>query len=201
MNRNARTIACCLAIALLSGCALTTEQVSLGYSPIARPAAVAGADNVTVSVNVTDQRSDKTRVSSKKNGFGMEMAAITTSEDVAATVRKAIETELRGRGFKLGVDAAQVRIGADVTRFYNDHKMGFFAGDAVADLNLSVMVSSKSGKPLYSKHVVAQGKEENTMLATGNNAKIALERALENGMKMLFEDPAFVAALLAGPGS
>ena len=194
-------IACCVAVASLSGCALTTEQIELNYTQQVGVAKVAGAENVSVNVQVTDQRLDKSKVSSKKNGFGMEMAPITAAEDVAVTVRKAIENELQARGFQLGSDAALVKVAADVTRFYNDHKMGFFAGDAVADLNLSVTVKSQNGALLFSKQIIAQGMEKNTQLATGNNARLALDRALENGMKMLFEDPAFVAALLAASGS
>jgi uncharacterized lipoprotein len=34
-------------------------------------------------------------------------------------------------------------------------------------------------------------------LATGENARLALERALENGMKILFEDQAFIKVLLS----
>lgn len=191
----------CVAMASLSGCALTTEQIELNYTQQAGVAKVAGAENVSVNVQVADQRLDKSKVSSKKNGFGMEMAPITAAEDVAVTVRKAIEKELQARGFQLGSDAALVKVAADITRFYNDHKMGVFAGDAVADLNLSVTVKSKNGALLYSKQIVAQGKEANTQLATGNNAKLALDRALENGMKMLFEDPTFLSALLATSGS
>ncbi|MDA8129204.1 MAG: YajG family lipoprotein [Betaproteobacteria bacterium] len=195
----ARTLAfaCCMAAASLSGCALTTEQIEINYVPQTGVSKIAGADKVPVDVTVVDQRLDKSKVSSKKNGFGAEMAPITATEDVAVTVRKAIEQELRARGFRLDSDAALVKVAADVTRFYNDHKMGFFAGDAVADLNLSVTVKSKDGALLYAKQIVAQGKEANTQLATGNNARIALERALQNGMKMLFDDKAFLSALLA----
>ena len=201
MQARALAFAGCVAVASLSGCALTTEQIELNYTQQAGVAKVAGAENVSVNVQVADQRLDKSKVSSKKNGFGMEMAPITAAEDVAVTVRKAIEKELQARGFQLGSDAALVKVAADITRFYNDHKMGFFAGDAVADLNLSVTVKSKSGALLYAKQIIAQGKEANTQLATGNNAKLALDRALENGMKMLFEDPAFLSALLAASGS
>ena len=201
MQAKALVLACSVAVASLSGCALTTEQIELNYTQQAGVAKIAGAENVSVNVQVTDQRLDKSRVSSKKNGYGMEMAPITAAEDVAVTVRKAIEKELQARGFQLGSDMALVRVAADVTRFYNDHKMGFFAGDAVADLNLSVIVKSKSGQLLFSKQIIAQGKEANTQLASGNNARIALERALENGMKVLFEDPGFLSSLLAASGS
>jgi uncharacterized lipoprotein len=201
MNGRILALASCVAIASLSGCALTTEQIEIHYTQQPGVSTVAGAENVSVNVQVNDQRLDKSKVSSKKNGFGAEMAPITAAEDVAVTVRKAIEKELQARGFKLGSNAALVNITADVTRFYNDHKMGFFAGDAVADLNMSVTVSSSSGQQRYSRQIIAQGKEANTQLATGNNARIALERALQAGMKMLFDDPAFIAALLAAPKS
>ncbi len=201
MNGKTLALACCVAMAGLSGCALTTEQVEIGYTQQAGVSKIAGAENVAVNVQVTDQRLDRSKVSSKKNGYGMEMAPITAAEDVAVTVRRAIEKELQARGFQPGSDAARVDIAADITRFYNDHKMGFFAGDAVADLNLSVSVKSRNGALLYSKQIVAQGMEKNTQLASGNNARIALERALENGMKTLFDDRAFVSALLVSTDS
>jgi uncharacterized lipoprotein len=158
---------------------------------------ISGANNVSINVQVTDQRQDKSKVSSKKNGFGMEMAPILASEDVAITVSRAIDQELRARGFQLGSDAALVQIVADLTRFYNDHKTGFFAGDAVADLNMSVTVKSKKGDLLYTRQVIAQGIEPNTQLMSGENARLALNRVLENSMKSLFEDQAFLSALVA----
>lgn len=193
-----------LAGALLSGCALTTDRIEIQYKQQQGVAQIPGASNVPVSVQVNDQRQDKSKVSSKKNGFGMEMAPILAAEDVPVTIRRAIELELRSRGFQIGADASLIQIAADLTRFYNDHKLGFFAGDAVADLNLSVIVRSKQNDVLYSRQIVAQGIEPNTQLMTGENAKRALDRALENGIKYLFEDPAFLAALQVkkpAPGS
>ena len=180
-------------VVLVSGCALTTERIDLVYTPQIAPQTVQGADEVTVAVQVIDDRQDKTKVSSKKNGYGMEMAPIIANEDVSITIRKAVETELRNRGFKLEDAAALVRVVADITRFYNDHKTGFFSGDAVADLNMSV--KSSDGAVLYDRQIVAQGIEANTQLATGNNARIALDKALQDGMAKLFGDNEFIAAL------
>lgn len=191
------SVASCITLLTLSGCALTTDHIQLSYSQQQDISPVSGANSVTVSVQVNDQRQDKSKVSSKKNGFGMEMAPILANEDVAITVRRAIEQELRSRGFQLSAEAALVQIEADLTRFYNDHKIGFFAGDAIADLNMSVIVKSKEGELLFSKQIAAQGIEPNTQLMSGENARLALNRALENGMKSLFEDQAFLSALVA----
>jgi uncharacterized lipoprotein len=115
------------------------------------------------------------------------------------TIRKAIEQELRGRGFQLDSDTALVQINADLTRFYNELKTGFLSGDAVADLNMSVTVKSKSGDLLYTRQVVAQGIEPSIQLQSANNVSISLNRALENGMQTLFADRAFIAALIQQP--
>ena len=201
MIRRILTLAVCLALAGLTGCALTTERIELKYNPQSAVTQMPGAKDVSVNVRVADQRQDKSKVSSKKNGFGIEMAPIIPSEDVAVTVRKAIEQELRARGFQLAATDPLIQIEADLIRFYNDHKVGFFSGDAVADLNMSVLVKSRSGSMLFSKQIAAQGIEPNTMLMTGENAKLALNRALENGLKILFEDRTFLSALVASSAS
>lgn len=181
---------------LLAGCALTTERIDLTYAPQPGVSTIPGANNVIVSVQVNDQRQERSnKVSSKKNGFGMEMAPILANEDVTVTLRRAIEQELQSRGFSIGNEAL-VSILADLTRFWNDHKTGFFAGDAVADLNMSILVKNKNGNLLYSRQILSQGVEPNTQLMSGNNARLALNRAIENGMKLLFEDHVFIAALI-----
>jgi uncharacterized lipoprotein YajG len=193
MNR--KLLMAAAAAAALSGCALTTDRIGLEYTPQAGVAPIAGANKVAVSVQ-SDHRPDKSKVSSKKNGFGMEMAPIVASEDVAVTIRKAIDVELRARGFQLA-DGARVKLAAEVTRFWNDHKIGFFAGDAVADLNMTVSVRSKGGEQVYARQIAAQGIEANTQLASGDNAKLALDRSLASALKTLFDDRAFLSALLA----
>lgn len=182
----------------LGGCALTTDKIDLQYT--AQPSTqVAGASVITVEVRIVDQRQDKTKVSSKKNGFGMEMAPIVTNEDVTVTIQRALAQELAARGFVVRASAGSVLVSGDVIRFYNDHKTGFFSGDAIADLNMVVVVRGKDGRQVFTKTLVAQGVEPNTQLMSGNNARLALNRALSNGMRILFEDQAFIAALLGSP--
>lgn len=182
--------------AWLSGCALTTDKIDLSYVPQVGVAEVQGAKDVVVAVNINDQRQEKSnKVSCKKNGFGMEMAPILANEDVTITLRRAIEQELQSRGFKIGGQAL-VSITADLTRFWNDHKSGFFSGDSVADLNMNILVKNKNGNILYTRQIVTQGIEPNIQLMTGENARLALDRALANGLKLLFDDSAFLSALI-----
>jgi uncharacterized lipoprotein len=180
---------------VLSGCALTTDYVALSYTQQQSVTAIDGAANIKVNVQVIDQRQDKSKVGSKKNGYGMEMAPILATEDVAITISRAIGQELVARGFQLSADSANIVISGEIIRFYNDYKMGFFAGDAIADLTLVISVKSPKDEVQYFKNITAQGIEPNIQLATGDNARLALNRALEQGIKVLFEDQKFLAAL------
>ncbi|WP_449432320.1 YajG family lipoprotein [Pseudomonas putida] len=188
-------IASMLVIGALHGCAFTTETIDIGYAPQPGVGKIQGAENVSVTVDVADSRPDKNKVSSKKNGYGMETAPILANEEVAATVRRALTQEINARGFKSGNSPADVKVSAVVNRFYNDHKLGFFSGDAMADFGMSVEVRRASGETVFSRTIVSQGTEPNTQLATGNNAKLALDRALASGIKTLFDDPSFLSAL------
>ncbi len=197
MKKTVFTIAGSVALLMLTGCALTPETIELRYKQPAGVAQVTGANNISVKVAVADMRQEKTKVGSKKNAYGMEMAPILAAEDVALTVQKAIEGELQARGFKVGSQEALVQIAADLTRFYNDHKLGFPSSESVAELSMLVSLKAKNGSPLYSRLILGKGNEPRVHMLTGANAKLALDRALENGLKILFEDPAFIAALLA----
>ncbi len=179
----------------LSGCALTTAKVDIQYVPQSGVTAIEGAKDVSVNVQVTDSRLEP-KVGSKKNGFGMEMAQIRTNEDANFTFQKAIQHELKARGFALGQQDAVVNIDADLMKYYNDFKIGFLAGDAIAEMNMGVTIKSRKGDLLYSRQFVTQGIERNIQLASGDNARLALERALAEGMKKLFEDKTFIAALV-----
>jgi uncharacterized lipoprotein YajG len=177
-----------ISVASLSnvGCALTKDRVDIGYTPMANAPKVSGGGSV--SVTASDQRPDKSRVGVKKNGYGMEMAPIESKRAVSDYVQNAIEAELKNRGFRIGEGR---RVNVSIRRFANDFKMGFFAGDAVAELEMEVTVPGTG----FSKRIDSRGKEEGIQLASGHNAQVALEDALRKGLQQLFADAAFLRAL------
>ncbi|MBI3794652.1 MAG: hypothetical protein HY280_07965 [Nitrospinae bacterium] len=81
-------------------CATITERISLNYNQQQGVLPIPGASNIFVKVQVTDHRTDKNKVGSKKNRFGMEMAPIIATRDVALIIGGAIEQELLTRGYK-----------------------------------------------------------------------------------------------------
>ena len=181
---------------LCSGCALVTSKINIPYKPLAAATPVAGASAVTVSVSATDARTDnRDRVGVKKNGYGMNMAAIVASNNIPNTVRDAFKQELAARGFRIGPSGIPLQI--QVVQFYNSFKLGFFAGKAVANVAFNVQMAEPNGSMTFSKYYAGTGVEPGIQIAGGDNARTALIKAFQAAVASTMNDPAFIKALLA----
>lgn len=176
-----------------SGCALSQQSVRLAYVPDGGTSVLAGADKVSIILNGSDRREIKHKVSAKRNGFGMEMAPISAENDPLDLLVEAIGTELKQRGFLVGKGPTEVVIG--LTKFYSNFEIGFWSGNAIADVAFSVEVRRPNTAPIYNREVHETHNLHGVMLYTGGNAKIALDAALKASVSKLFGDEAFIAAL------
>lgn len=179
----------------LPACALSVDRIEVPYQSPTAWAFVKGADKVKFTVESSDGRTiNRDRVGVKKNGYGMEMASIEAINDIPSTVGKAIEQELASRGFVIGAGGSRVEV--QITRFYNDFKIGFFAGDAVAEVNLNVRVYGSDGRLKYVRLYEARGVEPNIQLASGDNARAALIQAFRNAVTAVVNDTRLQDVLL-----
>ncbi len=175
---------------LLAGCATVEDTVDVRYVPTT---ASKMADAQPVTVTVTDGRTtDRTRISTKINGYGMEMAAIRANSDIASIVRAAAKQEFRNRGFD--VDNGGRPVAITVLRFYNQYATGFFSGDAIGNVDLSVAVTDSAGAKLYD-HTYNGEAKMSVQLANGSNAAESVANALRDAMAKMFADPDFLHAL------
>ncbi len=182
----------------VSGCALTVDEIDVPYMGKPNISVVDGANSVFVSVSEEDKRTVyKNRVGTKKNGYGMEMADIVAQNDIAKTFSDAVKSELENLGFKIGDTGKKVTI--ELIRFYNDFKMGFFAGDAVADGLVNVKVTDEFGQTFFSRAYEGGAIEPNIQLALGSNARIALINAMSDIVGKIAQDKDLHAALLRQP--
>jgi len=187
------TISAMVAIGLC-GCALTKDHIALNYTPQQNVAKVAGAEEAGVVVSVADTRAVRDRVGSKKNGYGMETAEIIATNDVALVLSKALETELSARGFKIQPGSAKLDV--ELNKCLNDFKMGMWSGSAIAELVINVQLKKADGTIAYTRLLSTEAQNTGIQLSSGENAKIALERAFQNSIRVLMEDKQFIDTLL-----
>jgi uncharacterized lipoprotein len=183
----------------LGACALTTDTLVPTYQPQQWARRVNGAEQVTVRVMVRDMRRDRARVSVKKNGYGMEMAPIVSATDVPAFVRANVAFELARRGFTVAEGTGLV-IDVELRKYFNDFKIGFMSGDAVAEVTFDVTAyqvgPDGEGPPIYLGHFEGTGENNGIQLCSGENAKVALDAAFVDAMRLMFSDRRFFAALM-----
>ena len=190
MRRRHWVLVLLLTIALGSGCGLSTERIQINYLPQETPARIEGAKGVSVRVEVSDLRSNKAEVSKKGDEYEI-LAPILAENDIAETLKQAIEDELNRRGF--GREGTEVIVQVELSKFYNR----FRASKSEAELFMHVQVRKSGEALLFSSIVRGEGIEPGVGLRSGANAKKALEAALRDAVQKLMADVRFTDALLA----
>jgi len=183
-----------LALVGLSGCAFIDQSTPISYNAPPNLEVAQGAADITLQVSARDGRaSNKDRVGSVKNGYGMETARIISENDLVSLVRGGVENELGSLGYKMG--AGGFNVGVELQTFYNDFKTGFFSGDSVAEVAFNLSVTKPDGGYVYSRSYKGIGMKKNIMMAVASNARPALEEALTNAMEQLINDVSLQQAL------
>ncbi len=178
-----------VAASLFIGCAVRSRELPISYVPQENVQPIKEAGAVSVDVKVEDLQPETS------NYFMVDPHFLV--KDASGTLKDAAETELKARGFKIGVGGAIVSI--QLGRFEATCETTNLSAYVTSrgSLSMRVQVQPQTGKPLYSKML---GGEANPKYAFGVMTKCAtpqLQSALEDALKRLFDDPAFTAAILA----
>lgn len=192
---------CALALSVLAaGCALMTEAIDVPYRSTGAAPPVVGAGAATVSVVGADARTARRdRVSTKKNHYGVEMAAITAANDIPQTVADGIRQELAAEGYRIGPGHAQVLV--EVIKFYNDFNTGILASNANAEVALGVTVLTAANVVVYGRYYAATGTGTGAIVTSGPAARAALVMALGKAVHRIVSDPGFEQAVLRAQAS
>jgi uncharacterized lipoprotein len=195
-----RALGALFALIVFPACALEQDFIEVRHVASVTPASVVGAAGISVAVVVRDERiTNRDRVSVKKNGYGMEMASIVATNDVVAEVRRAVEATLQGMGFQTGVPRDGVTQ-VEVHRIWNDFKVGFWSGQAVSEVSATLTVRGNDGRVAFTRMYTGETTVPGVMLASGENARLSLEQALDRLGQRIATDTELARALLSlGP--
>jgi uncharacterized lipoprotein YajG len=177
---------------LLAACnSLSEESVAIAYVPSSAPAAVPGAENVSLSVIAVDKRAQlRDRIGTKR---AVNTARLLAANDVIDLVRSAVEQDFKAEGFVIGSGGLTVTI--DVQNFYNDFRSEGAFPSALANVAFTLRVKDGAGATLYTRFYEGNGKVENVFNQSADTAKVALQQALANAVRQVTEDQALQAVL------
>jgi hypothetical protein len=176
-------------------CADQPLPVSFTYMPNRTVRPISGAESVKIEVTANDVRRVKDNLGETSAGF--QSLPIITHDSLAEVVKSGVESELINRGFELGSGNALIVI--DLDEITVRDKISFFSGAhtvrAIAILKSEV--SRTTGAVLYSKEISGKVSLVIEDMSQSAASQEALDYALNDAVRKVVADPAFMQALLS----
>jgi uncharacterized lipoprotein YajG len=192
MNAGLRLAPLVLTLVALGGCAFTPQQTQIKADiEVARSDIGQGRP---VYVLVTDER-PTTEIGRRGTG-AMEGAAITTSQDVAAVFRDALQRGITSKGFVPVGDAAgsarELRV--DVRLLEYDTSMGFWTGGV--HTRSALKASVLEGNAVLYENLYRDEAEERVVFVPGAAENdVQINKVVNGVLAKLFADEALLVAL------
>lgn len=146
-----RNLAVIMVFLLLQACALTDATLKVEHDSavnITGPISEAGVI-VFSAPQLEDARLDKARIGWKKNGYGMNMADITSEQPVDVIVEDAIIDAIKDNGHSVAEDG-RVRITGTVDRFWFDTDINFWSVEFIGDVQCTLdFIDSATNTSIY----------------------------------------------------
>lgn len=183
-----------LLMTTVGGCLLSPMSVPITYQPASNIPSVPGASSVHMHVVGEDQRANTTTVGQ------YDQQSVVTSNDVGDTARDAVQSELKARGFVIdnGPSSSVVRV--QVLRLNGHFFSSLFYSSYTAELIMHVEVERPDKVIAYSQSFDVEETIHPTVFGSvSKDFGDALSGALQKGVAKLFDDPAFMDALMAKP--
>jgi uncharacterized lipoprotein YajG len=179
-------------ITTVGGCMLSPLSVPVTYQPESNTAPVPGASSVHVYVVGEDQRADKTSVGQ------YQQQDIVTSNNVVDTSRDAVQSELKARGFIIDNGPGSTEVRVQVVKLSGHFFSTLFYSSYTAELIMHVEVQRPNKVIAYSQSFdVTDTYHPSLFGSVSDDFGAALSGALKKGVTKLFDDPAFMHALIA----
>ncbi len=209
-----KVVAALLLAGSLAACATGTTNLTLA-APAARPGVLSEAPTTTLDVPaIRDARQNQTRIGDKRNGYGMVMGAVGTTQPPTATVEAAIEGIVAANNHVLGGDDARYALQATLKTFWFDYRTGLVSVEFFGTVNADVaLIDRTTGATLYTETVEGYYSERTggglsqtwTRIMNGALADFATKLGNSDGLKdaiaATHAAPAAPAAADAAPTS
>lgn len=155
LNKIAKLAVAAGGLFLVTACATGTTDLTLSMSEEAKkPGLISEADAVSIYLApVTDSRDEemKNRIGDKRNGYGMVMGAVGTTEPVTDIVKDTVSSTFTSNNHGIVDDAAAAdfTVETDVDRFWFDYKTGLVTVEFFGDVQVDLTVKDAAGEVVF----------------------------------------------------
>jgi hypothetical protein len=179
-----------LMITAVGGCLTAPLSVPITYQPESNVTPVPGAASVHVYVVGEDQRANTLD----------DQQSVVTSNNVGDTARDAVQSELQARGFVIDTRPPSTEVRVQVLSLKGHFLSSLFYSSYTAELIMHVEVVRAGNMIAYTQSFdVTDTTHPAVFGSVSKDFGDALSGALKQGVTKLFDDPAFMHALIAKP--
>lgn len=180
---------------VLGGCAFGARNATLSYPPAAPAGAVSAPGKGAIALApIQDVRSDKKKVGTVRNGFGMQTAEVVTADDIPKWIDGALRTELAAAGYQVvsaaGDPARGTTLSGDLSHLWCDAYFSY-----QGEVTLAVRLR-RDGRELLAKQYQGSGGAGMNWVASAEAYGQTLAVALADALRQLVAD---VDKALAAP--
>lgn len=185
-------------VIVLSGCALTTAKLDLGYLPTSE-SPLATIKPMNFALEIKDQRNpdERDRVGDKKNSYGMVTAKVLSNKDVTTVLYEALENELKNNGHKV-IDTKETSdavINLDLKRYWSECRIHFWDVEMIGTVNSHITILNPRNESILFSKPMNSTFRESRQIASGGAFKRVLDNALAEFIRSFSRDPSLLKAL------
>ena len=178
-------------MALLTGCAFTKEQVTVGFQTPLFKETVTAASPITVQ-KLKDARGVNPHLLAQKGAQMKTTGEYDTDPEVAEIVTDALKTTLKALNYKIADEAGSLTLSGDLIKFDSNVIMGFWAGALECSIQLNLkLTDAKTGALLWSELLTGYTKIDGLQMDRAAHRQRVAEEALQDVMKKFGESDTF----------
>ncbi len=186
-------------------CTKADRTVTLNYEPQIYVVKIEQANNKPIAIKVQDFREEKTKIGSIPiDQIGLFKVPVTIQQEADQFLKEAMTIELKQRGFSIADGGKIVKI--DLLKLFGDldkteFKIGsqsIYKHDAIGGLVIGLRVLNKDSQVIFAKKLQKAIRMKNVhgVFKSSKDTTLALNTAIQNLFIDLFDDKAFIDALM-----
>ena len=176
----------------LSGCAFTTTQIKVDYTP-SHYSKITDATKTIEVKRFNDTRGvDPKLIAQKYNQYGKTTGKYVSEREVADIVTEAVQNLLSNLNYRILNDNGELIFGGEILKCEQNVLMGFWSGELEGNIQVNLrLIEANSGNILWNEVISGYGKKTGLQLVTADDYKEVFEKTLDNLMKNVANSTTF----------
>jgi hypothetical protein len=185
-----------LILGILSGCAFTTTEIKIDYSPSQYTKITEAKKTIEVKPFKDTRGVDPNLIAQKYNQYGKTTGKYVSDRVVADIVTDAVKNLLSNLNYRLLKEKADLILSGEIIKCDQTVLMGFWSGQIEGNIQVNLrLIDAKGDNILWNEIMSGYGKKTGLQIVTASAYKEVFEKTLDNLMTNIANSTTFKAVV------